>query len=238
MRQDDRAVPLEIGHAETAQRSFLLRVYHWMTLGLALTGIVALYMASKPEMVQTVMTTPGLFFGLLIGELVLVFYLAARVMRMSPGRAMAVFLLYSALNGVTFSVIFLAYTKSTIASAFFVTAGTFAATSLYGYVTKRDLSGMGSFLFMGLIGIIIASIVNMFLGSHGMAMIISYIGVIVFVGLTAYDTQKLKAMAMSQPAGLDAATIRKGSILGALTLYLDFILMFQYLLMIFGGSRD
>jgi FtsH-binding integral membrane protein len=235
MRQDERVVSMEMSHAETAQRSFLLRVYHWMTLGLALTGLVALYMASKPEMVQTVMTTPGLFFGLLIGELVLVFYLAARVMRMSPGRAMTVFLLYSALNGVTFSVIFLAYTKSTIASAFFVTAGTFAATSLYGYVTKRDLSGMGSFLFMGLIGLIIASVVNLFLRSPAIYWITTYGGVLIFVGLTAYDTQKLKRIHQSVAPGSDMET--KAAISGALALYLDFINLFLFILRIMGGRK-
>jgi FtsH-binding integral membrane protein len=235
MRQNEQAYPMATGQAEAAQRAFLLRVYHWMTLGLALTGIVALFMASNPDMVQTLLATPGLFFGLVIGELVLVFYLASRVMRMSPGRAMSVFLLYSALNGVTFSVIFLAYTKSTITSAFFVTAGTFAATSMYGYVTKRDLSGMGSFLFMGLIGIIIASVVNLFLHSPAIYWITTYAGVLIFVGLTAYDTQKLKKIQQSVAPGSDMET--KAAISGALALYLDFINLFLFILRIMGGRR-
>ena len=130
---------------------------------------------------------------------------------------------YAALNGATLSFIFLAYTMSSIASTFFICAGTFAVCSIFGWVTKRDLTGVGNFMFMGLIGILIASVVNIFLKSPAMQMIISYIGVIVFTGLTAYDTQKLKGMAMSQPAGLDAAVVRKGAIIGALTLYLDFI---------------
>ena len=165
---------------------------------------------------------------------------AKTVARTTPSATTAtlLFLAYSALNGVTFAAVFLLYTQSSIVSAFLVTAGTFAAMSMYGYATKRDLTGFGSFLFMGLIGLVIASLVNMFLHNEMIYWITSYLGVFIFVGLTAYDTQKLKTMAISQPAGLDAAVVRKGAIIGALTLYLDFILMFQYLLMIFGGNRD
>jgi FtsH-binding integral membrane protein len=215
--------------------AFIRSVYNWMAIGLALTGFIAYYVASTEPILRVVYQARWIFF---IAEIGLVFALAGRVHKMKASTATFLFLLYAGLNGATMSIIFLVYTMESIASTFFICAATFTVCSIFGYVTKRDLTGLGQFMFMGLIGIIIASIVNMFLGSHGVAMIISYIGVIVFVGLTAYDTQKLKAMAMSQPAGLDAGTIRKGSILGALTLYLDFILMFQYLLMIFGGSRD
>lgn len=215
--------------------SFIRSVYNWMAIGLGITGFVAYYVASSPQLTQMVLSARWIFF---IGTIVLVFSLAGRVHKMKASTATFLFLLYAGLNGATFSIIFLVYTMSSIASTFFICAGTFAACSIYGMVTKRDLTGMGQFMFMGFIGIFIASIVNIFIGSHGMQMIISYIGVIIFIGLTAYDTQKLKAMALSQPAGLTGETVRKGAIMGALTLYLDFILMFQYMLMIFGGSRD
>jgi FtsH-binding integral membrane protein len=168
---------------------------------------------------------------------VLVFSLSARVNRMEASTATALFLLYAALNGATLSFIFLVYARASIASTFFICAATFVACSIFGWSTKRDLTSMGGFLFMGLIGIIIASLVNMFLKSTGMYMIISYIGVLVFVGLTAYDTQKLKHMAMAQPAGLEAGVVRKGAILGALSLYLDFINLFLMLLRILGNRE-
>jgi len=147
-------------------------------------------------------------------------------------------MLYSALNGATLSYIFLVYTRTSIASVFFICAATFVASSIYGMATKRDLTSLGNFMIMGLIGIIIASVVNLFLRSSGMSMIISYIGVFVFVGLTAYDTQKLKSMALTQPVGLGPGVVRKGAILGALSLYLDFINLFLMLMMIFGPSRE
>ena len=220
------------------QALYMTKVYNWMALALLVTGVVAYITATTPQMIGAIVSSKLLFYGLILGELGLVIYLTAAIRKMSMKTAIAAFLIYSALNGLTMSVIFLVYTTSSISTTFFVTAGTFAAMSFYGYTTKKDLTSIGNMAFMALIGIIIASIVNLFLKSTGMQMIISYIGVLVFIGLTAYDTQKLKNMAMSQPAGLDAAVVRKGSIIGALTLYLDFILMFQYLLMIFGGSRD
>ena len=235
MSQEERTYPVEMTRSEAGQRSFLMRVYHWMTLGLALTGLVALYVASNETMVRTVVSTPMLFYGLIVGELVLVFYLASRVMQMSARRAMAVFLLYSALNGVTFSIIFLMYTQSTIASAFFVTAGTFAAMSLYGYTTRRDLSSMGSFAFMGLIGLIIASVVNIFLRSPVLYWVTTYAGVLIFVLLTAYDTQKIKRIYQSSLPGPEMET--KAAISGALALYLDFINLFLFILRIMGGRR-
>ena len=230
-----QSIPMERSQAQVRVNAFVRSVYNWMAIGLALTGGVAWFVVQSPELFQ--IARKG-FFLFAIAELALVFWLSARVSKMSASKATGLFIAYAALNGVTMALIFAIYTLSSIASTFFICAGTFAVCSIFGWMTKRDLTGVGNFMFMGLIGIIIASIVNLFLKSTGMQMIISYIGVLVFIGLTAYDTQKLKTMAMSQPAGLDAAVVRKGSIIGALTLYLDFILMFQYLLMIFGGSRD
>ena len=158
--------------------------------------------------------------------------------RMSGAMATAIFVVYSGLNGITLSWIFLVYARDSIVSTFFICAATFLACSVYGWTTKKDLTSWGGFLTMGLIGIIIASFVNMFIASSAVSAVVSYIGVIVFVGLTAYDTQRLKNMALTQPEGLDGAVIRKGAILGALALYLDFINLFLMLLRIFGQSRD
>ncbi len=214
---------------------FVRSVYNWMAAGLALTGLVAYFVAGSPELFN--MARKG-FILFAIAEIGLVFYLSARIGKMTASRATSMFLLYAFLNGITMSIIFILYTKALIASTFFICALSFGGLSIYGWATKRDLTGVGSFMTMGLIGIIIASVVNIFVQSSGMQMIISYIGVLVFAGLTAYDTQTLKQMALSQPAGLDAGVIRKGAIIGALKLYLDFILLFQYLLMILGGRRD
>ena len=223
---------------EVVVNDFIRSVYNWMAIGLALTGFVALYVSSSETMLRLIFGNPLIFFALILAELGLVFSIAGMVNRMSAGTATSLFVLYSALNGVTLSFIFLAYTRSSIVSTFFICAGTFIGCSIYGWTTKKDLTSWGGFLMMGLIGIIIASLVNMFIRSSGMSMIISYIGVIVFVGLTAYDTQKLKNMALTQPADLDGAVIRKGAILGALSLYLDFINLFLMLLRIFGTGRD
>ncbi|MFC1812242.1 Bax inhibitor-1/YccA family protein [Thermodesulfobacteriota bacterium] len=224
--------------------TFIRSVYNWMAIGLALTGFVAFYVSHSEAILRLLFEVVGnqlrptlLFYGLIIGELALVFSLASRVSKMQASTATALFVLYASLNGVTLSSIFLIYTRSSITSVFFICAATFITCSIYGMVTKRDLTTMGQFMFMGLIGIIIASVVNFFIQSSGMSMIISYIGVLVFVGLTAYDTQKLKTMALTQPAELDAGVARKGAIIGALTLYLDFINMFIFMLHIFGG-RD
>ncbi|CAN2042875.1 Bax1-I family protein YbhL [Candidatus Magnetomoraceae bacterium gMMP-15] len=216
---------------------FIRSVYNWMGIGLALTGVIALFVASSPTLANIFLGTP-LFWILIIGELGLVFYLSARVEKIQASTATGLFLFYAGLNGVTLSAVFLVYSLPTIATTFFVCAATFGACSVYGMVTKRDLTSVGDFCMMGLIGIIIASVVNIFMRSPAVAMITSYIGVIIFVGLTAYDTQKLKTMALTQPDGLDAAVIRKGAIIGALTLYLDFINMFLMLLHIFGGGED
>lgn len=216
---------------------FIRRVYNWMAIGLALTGFIAYYVANTPALLNLILGNRILFFGLIIAELALVFTISARVHRMKASTATALFVLYAALNGATLSFIFIIYTRSSIASTFFVCAATFIGCSIYGWTTKRDLTSMGGFLTMGLIGIIIASLVNLFIRSSAMHMIISYIGVLVFVGLTAYDTQSLKAMAISQPSDVGASAIRKGAILGALKLYLDFINLFLMLLRILGNRN-
>ncbi|MEJ2587888.1 MAG: Bax inhibitor-1/YccA family protein [Deltaproteobacteria bacterium] len=216
---------------------FVRSTYNWMGAGLALTGVVAFYVSSSETMMRLIFGNPIVFFILIFAELGLVFSISGMVNRISAGTATGLFLLYSALNGVTLSFIFLAYTRTSIASTFFICAGTFVGCSIYGWTTKKDLTSWRGFLMMGLIGIIIASLVNMFVRSSAMHMIISYIGVIVFVGLTAYDTQKLKNMALTQPADVEGAVVRKGAILGALSLYLDFINLFLMLLRIFGSGR-
>ncbi len=223
---------------EVLVNNYVRSVYNWMCIGLALTGFIAFYVSTNESIRQLVFGNQILFFVIIIAELALVFSIVGMVNKMSAGTATGLFVLYSALNGVTLSFIFLAYTRSSIYSTFFICAATFLACSVYGWTTKRDLTSWGGFLMMGLIGIIIASLVNIFIRSSAMSMVVSYIGVIVFVGLTAYDTQKLKNMALTQPAGLDGAVVRKGAILGALSLYLDFINLFLMLLRIFGQSRD
>ena len=218
--------------------SFIRSVYNWMSVGLALTAFTAYYVANSPTLIQIIFGNQLLFFGLIVVELGMVFYLSARVQQMSASTATGLFIAYSVLNGATLASIFLVYSGSSIASTFIVCALTFAACSVYGMVTKRDLTSVGGFMMMGLIGIIIASLINLFFKSPAMSMIISYVGVLVFVGLTAYDTQKLKEMALTQPADISGAMVRKGAIMGALTLYLDFINLFLMLLRIFGSSRD
>ncbi len=217
---------------------YVRSVYNWMGVGLALTGVVAYLVAHTPAIRDLVFGNSLIFFGLIIAELALVFSISGMVNRMSAGTATSLFVLYAGLNGVTISFIFLVYAGASIVSTFFICAGTFVACSVYGWTTKKDLTSWGGFLMMGLIGIIIASLVNMFVRSSAVSMVVSYIGVFVFVGLTAYDTQKIKNMALTQPAGLDAGVIRKGAILGALSLYLDFINLFLLMLRIFGGARE
>jgi FtsH-binding integral membrane protein len=224
--------------AEVLVSDYVRSVYNWMGIGLALTGFVAYYVSTSESLLRLVFGNPLLLILLIVAELGLVFAIAGMVNRMSAGTATALFVIYSGLNGVTLSSIFLIYVQSSIASTFFVCAATFIACSLYGWMTQKDLTSLGSFMMMGLIGIVIASLVNLFIRSSSVSMIISYIGVFVFVGLTAYDTQKIKNMAMTQPANLDGAVVRKGAILGALSLYLDFINLFLMLLSIFGQRRD
>jgi len=219
-----------------ASSVFLAKVFNWMAVGLGLTGLIAYFTAST-GLAMTI-ASGSLFMILVFGELGLVIFLSARINKMQAGTAASMFLLYSVLNGLTLSVVFLMYTSSSIAATFFITAGMFGAMAMYGLVTKRDLSGFGSFLFMGLIGIIIASIVNIFLKSSGLYWVISMIGVLVFTGLTAYDVQKIKKIGEAGIMQQGEAAITKGSIMGALTLYLDFINLFLMLLRFFGGGRD
>ncbi len=232
-----QAVSNTTAQTQVRINQFIRSVYNWMAIGLGLTGMVAFYVAGNESLLKILFGNQLLFFGLIIGQLALVFTLSSRVHKMSAATATGLFMLYAALNGVVFSSIFMIYTRSSISSTFFVCAATFAVCSVYGMTTRRDLTSMGGFMTMGLIGIIIASLVNLFIRSSAMHMIISYIGVLVFVGLTAYDTQKLKNMALSQPEGLEAGVIRKGAISGALSLYLDFINMFLMLLTILGNRE-
>ena len=217
---------------------FIRSVYNWMGIGLALTGFIAYFVSNNAQIQNLIFGNKLVFFGLIIAELALVYTISARVNKIQASTATSLFILYAALNGATLASLFLVYTSSSITSTFFICSATFVACSIFGMATKRDLTSMGGFMTMGLIGIIIASVVNMFIKSSAMNMIISYIGVIVFVGLTAYDTQKLKHMAMTQPSGLEAGVIRKGAILGALSLYLDFINLFIMLLSVLGGRRE
>lgn len=212
-------------------------VYNWMALGLGLTALVAWQVASSEALLQFIFGNQLVFFGLIIGELALVFYLSARITKLAPSTAAGIFLLYSALNGATLSVVLIAYSTASVTNAFVTTAVMFGAMSIYGATTKKDLSGWGSFLFMGLIGIVVALLINIFLQSSMMQLVISIIGVIVFTGLTAYDTQKIKVM--SETVGQQGEfAAKRVKIFGALTLYLDFINLFLMLLRFFGGSRD
>ena len=221
---------------KTAQSVLFRNVYTWMTLALVITGAVAMYMAKSMTLLSMIMQNSLLFWGILIAELGVVWYLSARIHRISFTSATLLFILYSILNGATLSMIFLIYTMSSIATTFFVTAGTFGVMALFGYVTKKDLTRLGSLCFMGIIGIIIASLVNIFLQNSMMEMIISYIGVLLFVGLTAYDSQKIKRLLMQDGVEINETT-QKIALLGAMTSYLDFINLFLYLLRILGDRK-
>ena len=214
--------------------AFLSKVYGWMFLGLLITAGTAMAVASSPFLIETLILNRALFWILLFGQLGLVWYLAARVEKMAPATAAGLFMLYSAMVGVTSSVIFLIYTGTSIFSTFVITGGMFGATAVFGTFTKRSLAGVGQFMFMGLIGLIIASIVNLFWLNDVLYFVISVIGVVVFTGLTAWDAQRLKEMAVALPDG------RVGSyaVVGALSLYLDFINLFFFLLRLMGGRRD
>ena len=211
------------------------KVYVWMTLALLITGMTAYYVATNEVILTAILTNKVLFFGLLIAELVLVIAVSAAINRLSLMMATLMFILYSVINGATMSVIFLIYQATSIATVFFITAGTFGAMAAIGYTTKKDLSSMGRILFRGLIGLVIATVVNLFIKSDTMTLILSYIGVIVFVGLTAWDSQKIKQMLMQAP-DVDEAS-QKVALLGSLELYLDFVNLFLYLLRIFGKRR-
>ena len=207
-----------------------------MTLALVITGITAWVVAHSPAILQMIMTNKILFLSLLFGELILVWSVSAALNRLSLTTATLLFVLYSVLNGVTMSFIFLAYTYESVTNVFLITAGTFAAMAFFGYFTKTDLSSIGRILFMALIGLIIATIVNIFVKSSGFGMILNYLGVLIFVGLTAWDTQKIKQMlSMAEDTG---ETAQKVALMGALSLYLDFINLFIHLLRIMGNNRN
>ena len=207
------------------------KVYVWMTLALVITGFTAYGVATSPGILQAIYTNQILFWGLIIAEFALVFGVTAAINKLSLTTATLMFILYSVINGALLSYIFLAYTASSIATVFFITAGTFGVMALIGYTTKTDLSSMGKILFMALIGMIIATVVNLFVKSDGLTTILSYVGVLIFVGLTAYDTQKIKNMLLEAPDAGEGA--QKVALLGALSLYLDFVNLFIYLLRIF-----
>jgi FtsH-binding integral membrane protein len=214
--------------------TFLQKVYGWMFIGLGVTASLAFTVAGSPTLLQHILSNQFLYLGLIVAEVGLVFYLSARVDALAPPVAMALFIVYAALNGVTLSFIFLVYSGESIASTFVVTAGMFGALALYGSTTKRSLAGAGQFFFMGLIGLVLASIVGMFWQNDTLQFLISTVGVIVFTGLTAWDAQRLKLMAATVPEERSGAY----AVVGALALYLDFINLFLMLLRLLGGRRD
>lgn len=222
--------------ASLAFPALMRKVYLWMTLALVITAITAYGVATSPAAIQFILGNRIVFFGLIIAEFALVFAVGGMINKLSITTATLLFTLYSVVNGATLSVVLLAYTHESVTQVFFITAGTFAAMSAVGYLTKRDLSSVGRILFMALIGLIIATVVNIFWKNSGFMAILNYLGVLIFVGLTAYDTQKIKNMLLTAEDGGEVG--QKMALLGALTLYLDFINLFLYLLRILGKSRD
>ena len=223
-------------NAQSGYLAILKNVYLWMTLALGISGVTAIAVANSPQLLELLYGNGLALFIVFIAQLGLVWLISARISSMSINTATALFIAYSILTGVTLASIFIVFTQESIASVFFISAGTFAAISLYGYTTKRDLSNWRTYLLMGLIGLIIASVVNWFMHSEMLYWIISYVGVLVFVGLTAYDTQKIKQMALVS-YNQEGEISQKIALLGALTLYLDFINLFIYLLRIFGRRK-
>ncbi len=216
--------------------SLMRSVYIWMALALAVTGLTAMTIATQPQIVYAIFANRAIFWMLLLAELGMVIYLSARIMSMSFATAGIVFVVYALLNGVTLSSLFMAYTAESIAQTFFVTAGTFGAMAIIGFLVKRDLSAIGRFFYMALIGLIIATVANAFFHNSGLAMICNYAGVVIFSGLTAYDTQKIKNMLVQFGDRRDE-TVMKFALLGSLSLYLDFINLFLYLLRFLGNRR-
>jgi uncharacterized protein len=229
----DAGLPPSVAEIDAGLRAHMQRIYGYMAGGLALTGLVA-YLAAASGFYQSIAATP-LIWLVMLAPLGFVLVLSFGIQRMAAGTAMLLFWLYAAVMGLSLGGIFLVFTGESIARVFFITAATFGAMSLYGYTTRSDLSRFGSFLIMGLIGIVIASLVNIFIGSSALQFAISIIGVIVFVGLTAYDTQRIKEIYLESDTGEIAG---KKAVLGALTLYLDFINLFMMLLQLFGHRRD
>ena len=216
--------------------ALMRKVYTWMTLALVITGVTAYGVASSATLLMSIYSNSAIMWGLIIAEFALVFAISGAINRLSLSTATLLFIIYSVLNGAMLSSVFMLYTVTNIAKVFFITAGTFGAMAFYGYTTKKDLTSIGKILFMALIGLIIATVVNMFLKSSGFDYILSYIGVAIFTGLTAWDSQKIKQMLQTQYDMSEGA--QKLALLGALTLYLDFINLFLYLLRIFGNNRD
>ena len=221
---------------EAVQHRVLTGAFAWMTTGLGLTGLIAFATARSPALLELIYGNRLVFWGLILAELALVFTLARALQRLGSAAGTGMFLLFSALNGLTLSSIFLLYTGTSLASTFLVAAGMFGSVALYGFVTRRGLTSVGSFFFMGLIGIVLASLVNLFLQSEAIYWAVTYLGVAVFLGLAAWDVQKLKNLGM-QISG-DGEAVARASILGALALYLDFINLFLLLLRILGGRRN
>jgi len=227
-----QVIPEEL---KASQAKFISKVYGWMSLALVVTGLIAYFISEIPGIMNVIATNQPLFFFLIIAEIGLVVWLSARITKMNVVTAISAFMVYSILNGITLSLIFLIYTSSSIALTFFITAGTFAVMSAYGYFTKSDLTRIGKIFTMLLVGIIIASLVNIFMRSPAIYWLITYLGVAVFVGLIAYDTQKIKNYFLDIEG--NDKLINKVAIIGALTLYLDFINLFLFLLRLFGGER-
>lgn len=231
-----RMIEEKEGMVSLAFPALMRKVYLWMTLALVITGFTAFGIASNPGIAYAIVTNRLLFWGLIIAEFGLVIGISGAINKLSAVTATLLFVLYSIVNGATLSVFFMAYTMSSIASVFFITAGLFGVMAFIGYTTKTDLTSIGKILFMALIGIILATIVNLFVGSSMLNMIVSYVGVVIFTGLTAYDSQKIKNMLYNADS-MDEG-MQKIALLGSLTLYLDFINLFLMLLRIFGGNRD
>ena len=227
-------VPMSSAGAAERVTAFLRKVYGWMSVGLAITALVALQVAGSPGVMSYLVSNQFLFLGLILAELGLVFFLSARADRIAPGTATALFVTYAALNGVTLSFVLLAYTGESVASTFVVTAGMFGAMALFGSTTKRSLAGFGQFLYMGLIGLVLASLVGLFWHNDALQFLISAVGVLVFTGLAAWDAQRMKQMALAVPEGQAGSF----AIVGALALYLDFINLFLFLLRLFGTRRE
>jgi FtsH-binding integral membrane protein len=230
-RSADVALP---AMADERVRTFLRSVYGWMCVGLGITAITAMFVASSPALISAIATNRLLFWGVVIAQFGIVFMLSARVQTLAPSTASMLFIVYSALTGLTLSFVLVLFTGESVASTFIVTAGMFGATALYGTTTKRSLLGFGQFLFMGLIGLLLATFVGMFWHNDGLQFMISIVGVFIFTGLAAYDAQRLKQMALALPSG----QLGSASVVGALSLYLDFINLFLMLLRFMGNRRD
>jgi FtsH-binding integral membrane protein len=230
-RGADVAMP---SHADERIRTFLRSVYGWMFVGLAITAVTAMFVASSPALINAIATNRLLFWGVVIAQFGIVFVLSARAQTLAPSTASMLFVAYSALTGLTLSFVLVLFTGESVASTFMVAAGMFGATALYGTTTKRSLSGFGQFLFMGLIGLVLASLVGMFWHNDGLQFMISLAGVFIFTGLAAYDAQRLKQMALALPSG----NVGSYAVVGALSLYLDFINLFLMLLRFMGSRRD